>query len=535
MKRLSPLLTFALLQTAPLQAQRPMPPGTELNDYVRLLEITGRLTGAPLVFRPLAARHIGVTLRADTAHPWGARYPLRQSSTGGATPRIQWLRPTVHGVYQSDYPRSVNDGALWAGKGASGEISGGVLTTLGPLTATFLPTLYAAANADFVTATVSEAGRSSFAYAWQSGIDWPQRFGTDPLTEFDWGQSGIRLDLAGFTAGLTTENMWWGPAQRHPILMSNTAPGFPHADLGTGRPVRTPIGWVESRLVWGALSESEYFDTVATNGRRFFAGLTAAIEPRWLPGLTLGAGRVFYMPWDSVEAGDLVVGLQAVLKEGVADSINPSGDDDRDQMLSLYARWVLPGSGFETYLEWSRNDHNWDLRDFILEPDHSQAFMAGFTKATPSGPNIWRVRGEVTHLERSRTFQVRPNPVYYTHYIVQQGYTHRGQLIGAGIGPSASSQYLGVDRYSPAGRLGLYAERVRYDNDAYYERFGPDPNIAYLGHDVELTLGLTAVRFIGDLDVGGVLAASRELNRYFQVRNDVTNLRAEVAVAWRPR
>jgi len=535
MKRLSPLLAFAALQTAPLQAQRPVVPGSELDEYVRLLEISGRVRGAPLVFRPLAARHVGVTLRADSAHPWEARDPLRQTRIPGERARIVLLNPTVHGIYLSAYPRSVNDGALWAGKGVSAEISGGALATWGPLTATVLPTLYRAANADFETAPVTEPGRSPFAYPWQGGIDWPQRFGPDAFSRLDLGQSGIRLDLAGFTAGVSTENMWWGPAQRHPILMSNTAPGFPHLDVGTGRPVRTAVGRIETRVVWGALSESGVFDTVSTNGRRFFTGLTAAIEPRWVPGLTLGLGRVFYMPWDSVEVGDVVLGLQSVFKESLADSLNPTGDDERDQMLSLYARWVLPESGFEAYVEWSRNDHNWDLRDFLLEPDHSQAFMLGFTKAVPSSSNIWRLRGEVTHLERSRTFQVRPNPVYYVHYRVPQGYTQRGQLLGAGIGPSGSSQFFGVDRYSPAGRIGVYAERVRYDNDAYYDRFGPDPNIAYLGHDVELTLGLSALRFVGDFDLRGVLAASRELNRYFRVKNDVTNLRAELSVSWRVR
>ena len=54
-------------------------------------------------------------------------------------------------------------------------------------------------------------------------------------------------------------------------------------------------------------------------------------------------------------------------------------------------------------------------------------------------------------------------------------------------------------------------------------------------HDVELTLGLSALRFVGDFDLRGVLALSRELNRYFQVGNDATNLRAEVTLTWRVR
>lgn len=526
-------LALAAIATARLDAQQPIFAGSDLDEYVRLLELSGQLRGAPLAFRPLASRHPGVTLRADSAHPWEAHYRLRQDAALSSRPRVAPLDPLAHTIYQSAHPRSLNDGALWAGKGVSAELRAGAVATWGPLTATLYPTVYSAANADFTTAPVTDPERSPFAYAWSSGIDWPQRFGADAVTAIDWGQSGIRLDLAGFTAGVSTENMWWGPAVRHPILMSNTAPGFPHLDLGTGRPVRTPIGRVETRFVWGRLTESRYFDTVTTNDRRFFAGLTAAVEPRWFPGLTLGLGRVFYMPWDSVDADDPIVVFQSVLKKAFKTPENPGGDDDRDQMLSLFARWVLPESGFEVYGEWSRNDHNWDLRDFILEPDHSQAFMLGFAKAMPSRSSIWRLRGELTHLERSRTYEVRASPPYYTHYIIQQGYTHRGQLIGAGIGPSGSSQFFSVDRYTPKGRIGVYAERVRYDNDTYYALFGPTD--AYLGHDVELTIGLSALRFLGNFDLRGDLALSRELNRYFQVENDVTNLRAQVTVSWRIR
>jgi hypothetical protein len=239
------------------------------------------------------------------------------------------------------------------------------------------------------------------------------------------------------------------------------------------------------------------------------------------------------MPWDSVDAVDLSVVLQTTSRQAFQTQEIISADDDGGQMLSLYARWVLPESGFETYLEWSRNERPLDLSDVILEPDHSRALVLGFTKAFASGVSIWRLRGEATNLERSGTFQVRPSPAYYVQPIALQGYTHRGQLLGAAIGPGGSSQFLGVDRYSPAGRIGIQVERVRYDNDAYYDRFGPTET--YRGHDVETTLGLTALRFVGDFDLVGVLAASHELNRYYQVTNNVTNLRAEFTVGWRVR
>lgn len=525
------LASLAAGSTSRIAAQQPVFVGSELDHYTRLLELTGRLRGAPLVFRPVSWRHVGTSLRSDSAHPWEARYPLRRDARPASGVRVTPLEPVAHSVYQSGYPRLVNDGALWAGKGISGELRAGALASRGPLSVTLYPTVYTTANRSFDFLEVNHSARSIYSYPWSDKIDWPQRFGADPITEVDWGQSSVRLDLAGFTAGLTTENMWWGPAAMHPILMSNTAPGFPHIDLGTGRPVTTPIGRVETRFVWGQLRESRYFDPDPSNDRRFFVGLTAAWEPRWVPGLSLGAGRVFYMPWDSVDVGDLAIVLQSDFDDPGGRDLPLPDEDDKDQMFSLYARWVFPKDGFEVYGEWARNEVIGNLRQFLLEPEHGLAYMLGFQKALGSATHLWRLVGEITHLEGPRTTQVRPYQPFYSHTVVTQGYTHKGQLIGAGIGRSAGSQFLGIDRYDAGGRWGLFAQRVRYDTDDYVRRFGPTR--VQLGHDVELTAGVTALRFLGAFDVAGTLALSRELNRHATVGNDLTNLRGELTVRWR--
>lgn len=508
--------------------------GTELDQYLRLLELTGRLTTPSLVFRPVLPRHVRSGLVSDSAHPWAARYPMDDTLLASGGLRVMPLEPTVKSVYRSAYPRDVNDGALWAGKGMSGAIEGGFGGMWGPVTFTLYPTIYATANRPFPLAPLGSS-QPAFSYPWRGGgIDWPQRFGDEAFGRADWGQTSVRLDLAGFTAGLGTENMWWGPAARYPILMSNTAPGFPHLDLGTGRPVHTFLGRAEARFVWGQLDESPYFEVAGVDDRRFFVGLTAALEPRWLPGLTLGIARAFQLPWDSIRVEDFFVVFQTIFKNalGGPDPLRRGGDDLRDQVLSLYGRWLLPESGFEVYGEWSRTDHSGDLRDLLLEPEHSRAYMLGAAKAVVSGTSMWSVRAEAAQVERPvANALVRGGGDFYVHGIVQQGYTHRGQMLGAAIGPGASSRFLSVDRYTPGGRIGAYAEWVRYDNDAYYDRFTfTTPE----GHDVELTLGLSAMRFIGDFTLGGVVAVSRELNRYFAVGNDVTNLHLETRVSWRP-
>ncbi len=50
-----------------------------------------------------------------------------------------------------------------------------------------------------------------------TSLDMPQRFGADPFWTLSPGQSYLRLDHAGLAAGVSTENMWWGPAVRNSI------------------------------------------------------------------------------------------------------------------------------------------------------------------------------------------------------------------------------------------------------------------------------------------------------------------------------
>ena len=58
-----------------------------------------------------------------------------------------------------------------------------------------------------------------------------------------------------------------------------------------------------------------------------------------------------------------------------------------------------------------------------------------------------RLQAEHTYLEKSATSRDRPVGVYYTSRAVLQGYTHDGRVLGAAIGPGASSHWLAVDYF----------------------------------------------------------------------------------------
>ena len=511
--------------------------GSPLDDYERLLELDSGLVNAPLLFRsPSLLAELGPVAR-DTLHPWHARYPFAAPAPRPSRPTIDLLDPVLVSVYNSAYPRGGNDGALWAGRGGTVGLSAGARLRWGPVTAVLDPTVSWDQNRTFTLPPdtglgIARPGLSRYAYPWQNGeIDWPLRFGAASFTSVDWGQSGIRVTGGPATIGFSTENMWWGPAFQNPIIMSNNAPGFPHLDLGTSRPVWIGIGRAELRIIWGRLQESAYFDTISTNNGRLFSGAVLGFAPKWIPGLTLGLTRVFYQTWDSLGVADFTDIFQTFLKAGLASAGNPEGEDKRDQIVSLVARWTLPAAGFQAYVEWARNDHSRDLRDLLTEPEHSRAYTVGFQQLLRGAVARWRLRGEFTTLGRDASVLTRATPPFYVHPLVRQGYTNNGQLIGAAIGPGSQSEILQLDRFGPSGRVGGFVQRVRFDDDAYYTSFAPT-----LGHEAlftELSAGLRATRFVGPLDVSGSLTLSRELNRYYQVGNDVTNVMLTLGARWR--
>ena len=331
--------------------------------------------------------------------------------------------------------------------------------------------------------------------------------------------------------GFGTESLWWGPGVRNAILMSNNAPGFAHAFLETGRPVETPLGRFEGRWVVGRLQTSEWFDTTFTDPGRYLVGAVATFSPNVLEGLSVGAARVFYalVPNGGVPLSEYLVIFQTPSKAKLATPENPEGTDERDQLFSMFARWVLAESGFETWLEWARNDHGSRLLDYFLAPEHSQCYTVGFRKVIPTeGGRLFALTGELTHLERvvKGGFE---NPTYYAHAIVTPGYTQRGQIIGAGVGPGGNAQYLAGDLFARWGKLGAFVQRRVHDAEAYYESLRP-----CCGPDVSLDFGASGLLWVDDVELGVRGSLTREYNRFFgdQV---VSNLNLRVSARWRPR
>jgi hypothetical protein len=366
-------------------------------------------------------------------------------------------------------------------------------------------------------------------------IDRPQRFGTTPYSRIDLGESTVRADLYGVTAGISTASQWWGPTDNFPYVLGNNAGGFPHVFFGTSKPANLWIARFHARVVYGELDQSQYSPVIGpkffenfglTGRRRFMAGLVALIQPRGAPGLEIGGARFFHAALDSsgVSAHNLGLPFQNLLKYNLKKESDTAVLGDfaalkENQLAALYIRWAPPGSGLDIYGEYGREDHAGDKRDFFLEIDHSATQNFGIRKAWFSASRISAVRAEVFNFESPAGSRTRGEGGIYLHGVHRQGHTNRGQLLGANVGVgSGSAQLIAFDRFTKSGKLtAFFVRNVAHEALTVYRSGLPTENAV----DVMNSIGAEMTRFIGPIDVTARATITGEINR--NLRGDRTN------------
>lgn len=488
------------------------------TDFARVAELLGASPLQPrLIRRASDESSLGSRCGFGEGTPWDSRAEAsRFPALGtGADWSLGIIPPRIRMLHVSAYPTDRNNGALWTGRGFNVAFTTGVTGRWRRISVRFAPDFLFHENRGFERIEVMRPpGYSPYIYPWHPGrIDWPQQPGEQSFSRVAPGQNHIRFDGDRLSFGVSTENLWWGPALHNPLVLSNTAPGFPHLFLGSRAPISTPIGDVEAQLIWGELYESDHFDGITRNDRRAIGGFIVDLQPRPIPGLFLGFARAHV-----ATAGP--DGLSAIARVGQPFAAPASrheidGRTPSYRLLSLFARWAPPGSGFEAWVEWA-SDAAWnDLADFVREPERGQAYTLGVQRAMPLGERWLRVYGELSHLTGStRLAREGGNHAFYTDPNVPQGHTHRGQLLGAFIGPGADAQLLGADLYGSRGRVGLFLERIRRDEDAFYAIHAPF-YATQRGHDVELIAGFRHLIFLPHFDLNWSVGYGHRTNRGF--------------------
>ncbi len=533
--------------------------GSYFDDYYRIQQLLGKVdSNISFTVRPLNINTLQVKDAFDPdstvkSNNWIKAEPVKFDKGRGI---FEILPITWQQQFNSDHPYGWNDGPMIPAKGYQTMISGGFYFKYGPLSIQLRPEYVYAANPSFngFASGHSQQEISSYYYNHYQ-LDNPERFGNGAYNKAYWGQSSIKLTFGPISAGLSTENVWWGPGIRNSLILSNNAPGFAHITLNTAKPIKSPIGFFEGQILSGRLDATGIpLLPDATNGYvpnkkdwRYFTGFNINYHPKWVPQLAIGLTRTFnayksdvttmsaYIPFFTAYSKQSTVGLD----QGTGDPF------PRDQYTSFYARWLFTKAQAEVYFEYGLNDNSYNIRDFIMSPEHSRAYIFGLRKLVPiAGKSDQHIlfSGEITQLSQSVDKLVRGAGSWYEHYQVNDGHTNQGQILGAGTGPGGNLQSVEISWISKLNKLGVSFERYEHDVD-FYEVLFPDIN----GNSrkwVDFAFGVQGAWAYKNLLFNAKIQSIKSLNyewilkdynagQYYIPNNTVYNLHAELGVTFR--
>ena len=446
------------------------------EEYYDFLSLTGAAERPTLNYRTLSDSEWQVT---DENHLWkdnnlGTKRTLYESDstetnwfTAGIdrSVKLKLYGPEWFNSYNTKAPYGQNDGALWQGKGYNTSLTAGARLEAFGFEATFKPQVSWSQNREFDY--MPGVYGSEYSYFWKGNIDLVQRYGDSSFWTFDWGDTEIRYSWNNFTVGFGFQSPWLGPAFLNPMLGSNNAGTYPKFDIGLRKTkVYMPytdwyLGEIEGRAWLGYLTESDYFDNDSTNNHRQLTGFSAAYSPSILPELTLSINKISLARWD----------------EKSAKYLNPLYDSNEveDQKVSFGADLHFPTVGFEVYGELGIDDSN--ARGFA-NPFHTAIYTVGAKKELSFFRRFqkFNIRPEIifewSNFEMSQDFQLQWNYMgYYSHSLIAQGYTQRGQILGAGSGYFGNSQYIALRTHFSKGNVTLFLHYNRPDTN-YLNNFG---------------------------------------------------------------
>jgi hypothetical protein len=401
--------------------------------------------------------------------------------------RFQVLPIVIQSRFNEHHPYGWADGPMVPAKGLQTYLSAGAFLKLGPLEVQFRPEWVTAQNDSFQNPYIRERK-----------IDNPERMGTSTYRSYHYGQSFAKIRIGPISTGWSSENIWWGPGTKNSLLMSNNAPGISHFTFHTNRPIRTFIGTFEGQMVAGNLHYSGYFpygtsptlmagdslpvapnlqfDSLRGIGTHSYINAIQMVwQPRWLPGLFLGFNRGVQVKGYPDRFSDYF-SIVYLDKLGAATTESERNKLNRNQIVSLNMRYLFRNAHAEFYAEFAKDDHWYDWEDLLTRPLASSAWLGGFRKwyVLPGKNRLLQVFSEATVIQAPMENFMQPNVSVVSFYQHSNGtgWTNRGQVLGAGIGPGSNMTTLGMEYIHASSGVGLCWERVVYNEDLFYTR-GP--------------------------------------------------------------
>ena len=382
--------------------------------------------------------------------------------------------------YNQHHPYGWNDGAMVPSKGYQWLLSGGVYARFKFLEMQFRPEMVQAQNLPFMNPP--ERPRN---------IDNPERMGQDPYKRRFSGQSYVKLHVGPFSAGYSSENLSWAGGYYNNIILSNNAPGFGHYSLQTNRPIQTKYGRIEGHIIAGQLRHSGFTnplnttwgtwppqapdvlpDPTAPKYHSYFTGMNFVYQPKWLPGLFLGAMRISQVKGVPTSEKDYITASVLGRESGQGGT---SIVLNRNQVVGVSTRYLMKESHAELYAEIGREDWWGDFEDLMTRPFYSTVWMMGFKKLQwVAKDQSWlEFVFEGTHIKGSLDNFIQPDIAGYHSFYMHGndvGWTNQGQVMGAGIGPGSNMFTLGVSKIKEMRQTGLFFEHVLHNDDLFHGR-----------------------------------------------------------------
>lgn len=458
--------------------------GSELESYLRVLQVAGLSSDREsFSIRPFGPKQLERMGRAadGAGHPWKGQV---------ANARGRWelsasvLRPSLQAIYNTSFPFGYNDGPVWAGRGLTTVVRAGVQVRAGPLSLQLDPIAFRAENDAFALRGNGAQGAQRLGDPAQpNNIDRPQRFGADPYSRMDLGNSTLMVALGPFAAGGSTASQWWGPARVHPLLLGDNAGGFPHAFIGISGPTSIGIGRVHGRIIGGGLERTTWARQSGPS-RRMVTAVVGMIEPAFMPTLELGAARFIHRHWPTggATAGDFLRPLYESFSAS-RDANFDRGGLAENQLASLFARYRPPRAGVAVYGEFARNDFWLDTRDIVVQPDQNSAYTVGAERAWRRGETLWSALVELVNARRTHLSRVRTQATMYAHSQIVEGHTHRGQVLGSAAVQGGSGMALRLNRYGATSTLTVAYDRI---DQIAFQQAGTEADAREVMHAVQV-------------------------------------------------
>ncbi len=413
------------------------------------------------------------------------------------TTKVQWVQ---------NHPYNWNDGAMVPAKGWQQYARVGINAQWKFIELQFAPEMVNAQNQQFESFPLdADPVIWRDYYRFYNFIELPERMGDKQYSQLLLGQSFIKLHYKKWSLGVSTANQWWGPAQRNALLLSSTAAGFPHINIATDQPLVTKVGklsidimagkvtnggweppgsfmsyrgnplYVPKSQVWKSISylgknalgqPITIYETYKAieNKARVISGINISYQPKWINNLTLGFEQT-YMQYQK----DMNQWQDYLPIKNIVTSIPNNKIEQPIILTGFYFNYEMPAAQTSFYGEVGWNLNNTSFRNWLLQPDKGYASTWGFKKIFTTAHNYyWELLGELTQtqlLTRAEQFSANVPPSWYLGSNIRQGYTHDGQLIGAGVGPGGSSQTLEFNWRQNKNRIGFSFERREHNSD----------------------------------------------------------------------